>query len=144
VLKGIDPLLSPDLLHILAEMGHGDEIVVADANFPSARLARRLTRLDGIGAARAAEAVLSVLPLDTFVDRPATVMRVVGDPEATPEPVREFQAVLDRTQGRPVTLARLDRFDFYERARNAFAVVATGETRKYGNLILAKGVIASD
>ena len=141
MLKGLDPLLGPDLLHVLAAMGHGDELVIADANFPAASLARRLVRLDGVDAPRALRAILSVLPLDTFTSRPAAVMAVVGDPGAVPEPVREFQAIVDAAAGRAVPLEALERFAFYERARAAFAVVATGERRPYGNILLVKGVV---
>ena len=142
--KGIDPLLHSDLLHALASMGHGDEIVIADANFPAAAMARRLVRLDGVDAPAALHAVLTVLPLDDFVDSPTAVMAVVGDPQRVPEAVHAFQPLLDSAMGRPVAIARLDRFVFYERARSAFAVLATGDTRKYANIILAKGVIARD
>ncbi len=141
MLKGLDPLLGPDLLHVLAAMGHGDEIVIADGNFPAATLARRLVRLDGVDAPRALGAILTVLPLDTFVAAPAKVMAVVGDPGAVPAPVREFQAIVDAAAGRSVPLEALERFAFYERARAAFAVVATGERRPYGNILLVKGVV---
>jgi len=142
VLKGIDPLLSPDLLHALAAMGHGDEVVVADANFPAVSLARRLLRLDGADAPRALRAILSVLPLDTFTPTPAAVMAVVGAPELVPDPVREFQALVETAAGRAVQFEVVERFAFYERSRAAFAVVATSERRAYGNIILTKGVIA--
>lgn len=141
MLKGLDPVLAPDLLHVLAAMGHGDELVVADGNFPAASVARRLVRLDGVDAPRALRAILSVLPLDTFTPRPAAVMAVVGDPAAVPEPVREFQALVDAAAGRSVALEALERFAFYERARAAFAVVVTGERRPYGNILLVKGVV---
>jgi L-fucose mutarotase len=141
MLKGLDPLLGPDLLHALASMGHGDELVVADANFPAAALARRLIRLDGVDAPRALRAILSVLPLDTFTPTAAAVMAVVGDPGAVPAPVRDFQALVDAAAGRSVALDLLERFAFYERARGAFAVVATGERRPYGNILLVKGVV---
>jgi L-fucose mutarotase len=141
MLKGLDPLLGPDLLHALASMGHGDELVVADANFPAASVARRLIRLPAIDAPRALRAILSVLPLDTFTEAPAAVMTVVGDAVTVPPPVRDFQAVLDVAAGRPVRVESLERFAFYERAKAAFAVVATGEPRFYGNIILVKGVI---
>src|SRR5262245_60017962 len=141
MLKGLDPLLSPDLLHALAAMGHGDELVVADANFPAASVARRLVRLPGIDAPRALRAILSVLPLDTFAQTPAAVMAVVGNPETVPPPVREFQDVVDFAAGRPVRIESIERFAFYERAKAAFAVVATGEHRFYGNIIVVKGVI---
>lgn len=141
MLKGIDPVLSPDLLHALASMGHGDTLVIADSNFPAASIAKRLCRLPGIPGARALEAVLSVFPLDTFVERPAAVMQVVGDPLTVPPPVKEYQLVLDRAEGRAIALETVERHAFYERARSAFLVIASGETRPYGNLILTKGVV---
>lgn len=141
MLKGIDPILSPELLHALAAMGHGDELAVVDANFPAASVARRLVRLDGIPAPRALQAILSLLPLDTFTDAPAAVMAVVGDPAAVPPPVREFQPIVDAAAGRPVRLVALERFAFYERARAAFAIVATGDARAYGNILVTKGVV---
>lgn len=142
MLKGIDPLLGPELLHVLASMGHGDELAVVDANFPAAAVARRLVRLDGVDAPRALTAVLSLLPLDTFVDTPAAVMAVVGRPDEVPPSVRDFQPILDRAMGQKVRLAAIERFAFYERVRGAFAVIATGERRFYGNIIVAKGVVA--
>jgi L-fucose mutarotase len=143
MLKGIDPLLVPELLHALAAMGHGDELAVVDANFPAASVARRLVRLDGVPAPRVLQAILSLLPLDTFTDAPAAVMAVVGDPAAVPPPVREFQPIVDAAAGRPVRLVAIERFAFYERARAAFAVVATGDTRAYGNILVTKGVVTS-
>jgi L-fucose mutarotase len=144
MLKTIDPLLGPDLLHALAAMGHGDEIAVVDANFPAAAIARRLIRVDGIDAPRLVAAILSLLPLDSFAEHPAAVMAVVGRPEAIPEPVAEFRRVVDAAEGRAVGIVRLDRFSFYERARAAFVVVATGDQRFYGNILLTKGVIGSE
>ncbi len=144
MLKTIDPLLGPDLLHALAAMGHGDEIAVVDANFPAASVARRLIRLDGVDAPRAAAAILTLLPLDSFVERPAAVMAVVDNPLAVPAPVRDFRQVLDAVEGRPVGIETVDRFRFYERARAAYAVVATGDRRFYANILLAKGVIGID
>lgn len=141
MLKGIDPLLNADLLFILAAMGHGDEIVLVDANFPATATARRLVRQDAADAPTVLRAVLSLLPLDEFVPDPAQVMEVVGDPTAVPPVVREFQAAVDAAEGRPVTIGRLERFAFYERAQAAFALVATGERRLYGNIILKKGII---
>jgi L-fucose mutarotase len=141
MLKGIDPLLHANLLHVLRAMGHGDELAIVDANFPAASIGRRVVRLDGVSATRALEAVLSVLPLDDFVDAPCARMEVVGDPAAVPEICREFQAIVDRLEGRAVALAQLERFAFYARAREAFAVAQTGETRLYGNLLLKKGVV---
>ena len=139
MLKGVDPLLGPELLAILRAMGHGDEIVVADANFPSAALAQRLVRADGIDALRMLQAILSVMPLDDFAPA-AFRMTVVGKPKEVPPIAHEFQKLL-RKVGEKRPVEALERNAFYERARGAFAVVATGETRLYGNLILKKGVI---
>lgn len=141
MLKGVDPLLGPELLHVLASMGHGDELAVVDANFPAAAVARRLVRLEGADAPRALSAVLSLLPLDTFVDSPVAVMAVVGNAAEVPPPVRDFQTIVDRAMGRSVRLAVIERFAFYERVRSAFAVLATGERRFYGNVVVTKGVI---
>jgi L-fucose mutarotase len=144
MLKGIDPLLHADLLHALSAMGHGDEIAVVDANFPAATMAQRLIRLDGVSATRALEAVLSVLPLDDFVDRPASRMQVVGAAKAVPPVCREFQTLVDHAVGRRLPLGVIERRKFYERVKHCYAVVATGETRLYGNLILTKGIIRPD
>lgn len=142
MLKGIHPLLNADLLHVLAAMGHGDELALVDANFPAASVARKLIRLDGVDTPTALQAILTLFPLDTFVASPVAVMQVVGDPDAVPPPVRDFQPIVDAAMGKPLKLQAIDRFAFYERARKAFAVVATGEQRAYGNAILTKGVIA--
>jgi L-fucose mutarotase len=123
-------------------MGHGDELAIVDANFPATATARRLVRVAGAGAPAVLAAVLTLLPLDSFTDTPAAVMAVVGDAGAVPPPVREFQAILDRVMGTSVRLATLEREQFYERARGAFAVVATGERRFYGNILVTKGVVA--
>jgi L-fucose mutarotase len=141
MLKGIDPLLHADLLHVLRAMGHGDELAIVDANFPATTMGRRVVRIDGVSATRALEAVLSVLPLDDFVEAPCTRMDVVGDPDAVPEICAAFQAIVDRSESRHLELARLERFAFYARAREAFALIQTGETRLYGNLLVKKGVI---
>jgi L-fucose mutarotase len=141
MLKGIDPILSPDILHALASMGHGDTLVVADNNFPAATVARRLCRLPGIPGPRVLEAVLTVFPLDTFVERPAAVMQVVGDPAAIPPPVKDYQELLNKAEGRAIALELVERHAFYERAKQAFAVIATGENRAYGNIILTKGTV---
>ena len=141
MLKGLSPLLTPDLLHVLASMGHGDELVIADANFPAATHARRLVRLPGVDAPRVLDAVLSVLPLDDFVDQPALTMQVVGDAHAVPPVVQAFDASLLRHGAAAST--SIERFAFYERASAAFAIVATGECRVYGNILLKKGVVLS-
>ena len=139
MLKGLSPLLTPELLHVLASMGHGDEIVLADANFPVATHARRLVPLHGIDAPAVLDAVLSVLPLDDFVDQNALTMQVVGDASAIPEVVQAFNATLQRHGA--AASASIERYAFYERAGAAFAIVATGERRVYGNILLKKGVV---
>ncbi|MBE9636965.1 RbsD/FucU family protein [Salipiger mangrovisoli] len=138
MLKTIDPLLTGELLAILRNMGHGDELVLVDANFPADRVAQRLVRLPGIGIDRAAEAVLSLFPLDDFVDAPAAVMAC---PDGRPEIFDVFDRLLEAANGAPVQVAQVDRFDFYDRTASAYAVVATGERRLYANLILKKGVL---
>ncbi|HVY21382.1 MAG TPA: RbsD/FucU domain-containing protein [Bauldia sp.] len=140
MLKGIDPILGPDLLHAIRAMGHGDEICIADANFPATTNARHLIRLDGSDAVHVANAILALMPLDTFVDDAAFVMQVVGKPKEAPPIYGLFQQALD-THAKGFKIARIERFKFYERAKQCFAVVATGERRLYGNLILTKGVL---
>ncbi|MCG3268046.1 RbsD/FucU family protein [Yoonia sp. I 8.24] len=138
MLYHIPPILSPDLLWTLRAMGHGDEIVIADANFPAEGLEPKTLRLDGISATDTLAAVVQLLPLDTYVPTPANTMQVVGDPDAVPEIVTAFQALIPDH-----TIGSIERFAFYERAAKAFAVVQTGETRLYGNIILTKGVIGT-
>ncbi|MFV0358277.1 RbsD/FucU family protein [Tropicimonas sp.] len=141
MLIGLNPVLSPDLLFTLAAMGHGDEIAVVDANFPGASCNDRVIRLDGISATAAVEAILSVMPLDDFVDDPAHAMQVVGDAETIPEAVAEFQSIIENVADNPARIASLERFAFYGRTKSAYAIVQTGERRLYGNLILKKGVV---
>ncbi|MBN8890920.1 MAG: ribose ABC transporter [Rhodospirillales bacterium 70-18] len=138
MLLGLDPLLTPDLLHALAAMGHGDRIVLVDANYPATR-GRRLLALPGADAPRVLGAVLSLLPLDSFVANPAAVMQVVDAPASTPPVVAELNAVLHAHGARPA--AGLERHAFYAAAETAYAVVQTGERRFYGNILLTKGVI---
>lgn len=143
MLKGLSPLLTPDLLHALASMGHGDEVAIVDANFPSASLARRLVTIAGAGAHEVLAAVLDMLPLDE-VETPAVfTMEVRGDADALPEPVADFAAVLADHGHGDVEIGRLERQAFYERTREAFAVVRTGELRPYGNILLVKGTVNS-
>lgn len=143
MLRNIPPILSPDLLWTLRAMGHGDDLVIADANFPATALGVRCHRLDGMTSTEVLQAVLTVLPLDKFVPNPALVMETVDNPEAVPPIFVEFQDVMNATADNPVTLDKLERFDFYDRAKTAFAIVQTGETRFYGNIILKKGVIGA-
>lgn len=141
MLRNISPLLSPDLLHVLRAMGHGDCIVLADANFPAEGLGPRCIRADGVDASTMLDAVLSVMPLDVFVDDPAVCMQVVGDADTVPEAVADFQRIIQDVADAPRLIQSIERFAFYERAKSAFAIVQTGERRLYGNIILTKGVI---
>lgn len=144
MLKNLNPILSPELLMVLRAMGHGDEIAVVDANFPASAMAQRLVRLDGLSATAVTDAILSVMPLDDFVPEAAWRMEVVGDPRAEQPIFDEFRAVISRHEGSGFRLAALERFAFYERAKAAYAIVSTGETRLYGNIILKKGVVRSE
>lgn len=141
MLIGVDPLLGPDLLCHLRAMGHGDELLIADANFPAAASARRLVRADGVSATDMLAAVVSVLPLDTFTDA-VFVMEVVGDEGAVAPIADEFRGIIATRAGEKLSrIIGIERFAFYERARQAYAVIATGERRIYGNVILRKGII---
>ena len=140
MLKGIPSILSPDLLKVLMEMGHADEIVLADGNFPSASIARRLLRSDGNGIPDLLGSVLGLLPLDTFVERPSAVMSP-GEGAGSPPPIWETYREIIETHGEPGGLEQVERFAFYERARQAYAVVATSETALYANIILKKGIV---
>ena len=140
MLKGLTRLHTPDLLYTLAAMGHGDEIAVVDAHFPAVSMARRLVRLDGASVPETVDACLALMPLDTFVDDPALRMEVVGNPAEIPEVQRLCQETIDRREPRPVPLVTIDRHAFYQRAQAAFAIVATGELRPYGCILLKKGV----
>lgn len=142
MLKSIPALLGPELLKLLAEMGHGDEIAIVDANYPAASAGPAVVRVDGTSATEMVDAILTLLPLDDFVDVPAWCMEVVGDPGARVAIMGEFEHTLQRHQA-GVAMGFLQRFDFYERVAGAYAVVQTGERRLYGNLILKKGVVRS-
>jgi L-fucose mutarotase len=141
MLIGIDPLLSPECLATLRAMGHGDEVVLVDANFPAEASARHLVRLDGVPLVPVLRAVLSVLPVDDFEPDPLVSMAQVDDPAAVPEAVAHMQAVVREMLGPERSITPLERFAFYDRARRAHAVIATGERRFYGNLIIRKGVV---
>jgi L-fucose mutarotase len=147
MLKSIDPLLSPDLLYVLAAMGHGDDLAIVDANHPAETIARatisgRLVRLPGVAMDRAVAAVLSVLPIDDFEPGPIRRMEVVGDRAAIPDVQREVQAVVDRALGRPSAMFGLERFAFYDAGKRAFAVLQCGDPRPYGCFLIRKGVVA--
>jgi L-fucose mutarotase len=144
VLLGLPPLLTPDLLRALAAMGHGDEIAIVDANFPAESVGRRLVAIGGASSTAVLDAILRVLPLDTFVTPAALTMEVVGDPRAVPPPVKEFAATIAQRTGDARALGQLTRQAFYDRARNAFAVVQSGDARPYANILLIKGVVPAD
>jgi len=142
MLKSIDPLLGPDLLYVLRSMGHGDELTIVDANYPAYSAGPDVIRLD-VDATRTLDAVLSVLPLDTFV--PEACWRMQAAHPDQEEPIfGEFRAIIARREGPQFKLASLERFAFYERARHTFAILSTSERRLYGNIILKKGVIRPD
>ena len=146
MLKGVDPALSAELVYVLMLMGHGDDLVVCDVNHPAATIARetaygKLLDLSGCGIARAVEAILALFPIDDFVDAPVARMQVVGDPEADMPIFNTVQAVLDRAEGRPIAMRALERFDFYNAAKHAFAIVRTSDPGPYGCFIIRKGVI---
>lgn len=149
MLKGIDPRLNADVLYALRAMGHGDYVVLSDTNFPSDSVARetklrRLLRMDNLTAAEAIEAVLSVMPLDTFIDNAAERMEIIGKPKEVPPVQKEVQKVIDRAEGKSWPLKSVERFAFYDRAKKAYCVIQTGERRFYGCFILTKGVIPPD
>lgn len=140
MLKGIPSVLSPELLKILMEMGHGDEIVISDGNFPGASMAQRLVRADGHGVPAILDAVLKLMPLDKYVDEPVALMEVVKGDNVVPVIWDEFKEIIEKYE--PDTkIEHMDRFDFYDRAKKAYAVVNTGETAIYANIILKKGVV---
>ncbi|MGH6760559.1 MAG: RbsD/FucU family protein [Phyllobacterium sp.] len=140
MLRGIHPLLGPDLLHALQSMGHGDEIVLADANFPASTMGPKVIRADGLEGVPLLRAILTHFPLDTFVPAAAWRMEVVDEPARMPEICTEFQSVIRELAG-SFEVEPLKRFAFYERSKSAAYIVATGEQRLYANLILKKGVV---
>ena len=140
MLKNIPPILSPSLLHILRAMGHGDEIAIVDANYPADSAGPELVRLDGLPATEVLDAILTLMPLDTFVDEQAIGMEVVGDPKKREATHKDFDRIVKKHEpGMKLTL--LERFAFYERVHGAYAIVQTGERRLYGNVLLKKGII---
>jgi L-fucose mutarotase len=147
MLKGIHPLLNADVLYALRAMGHGDYLVLSDTNFPSDSIARQtalgqLLRIDAPTSAEAAAAVLSLMPLDSFIDDAAGRMEVVGKPKEVPDVQKEVQKAINKAEGKSWPLVGIERFAFYEKAKSAYAVIQTGERRFYGCFILTKGVIA--
>jgi len=142
MLKGIPSILSPELLKILMEMGHGDEIVIGDGNFPAASHAQRLVRCDGHGVPEVLEAILKLFPLDTFVEKPVALMAKVPGDNYEPVIWETYKSIVRSFDERAADFEFVERFQFYERTRKAYAVIATGETARYANIILKKGIIA--
>jgi L-fucose mutarotase len=146
MLKGIDPVLNADLLWVLKSMGHGDDLIIADLNFPSDSVARetvygKLIRAENVSAARVARAVLSIMPLDSFVEKPALRMEIVGKPNEIPPVQAEVQAEIDRAEGKSWPMGSIERFAFYDLSKKAYAVVQSGERRFYGCFVFKKGVV---
>lgn len=146
MLKGIDPILNADVLHALKSMGHGDELVITDTNFPADSVARqsvlgRLLRLENVTSARAVKSILSLMPLDSFVEFPVRRMEIVGNPGEVPKVQAEVQAEVDAAEGKAQPMGSIERFAFYEAAKNAYCIIQTGERRFYGCFILKKGVL---
>ena len=146
MLRNFDNRLNADVIRALRAMGHGDELVICDMNFPADSVARRtslgrLLRMDNVTAAEAAEAILSVFPLDSFVEQPAERMEIMGKPKEIPPVQAELQKVIDKAEGKSWPMGSVERFAFYERAKQAYCVIVTGETRFYGCFIFKKGVI---
>ena len=140
MLKNIPSIISPELLKILHEMGHSDEIVIGDGNFPAASNAKRLVRADGHGVPELLDAILQLFPLDTYVEAPVMLMQVTPGDDVDPVIWKDYRKIVDKHQDN-VKFEEIERFAFYERARDAYAIVATGESALYANVILKKGVV---
>lgn len=146
MLRNFDNRLNADVIRCLRAMGHGDDLIICDTNFPADSVARqtvtgKLLRMDNLTAAEAIDAILSVMPLDSFVDKPAERMEIVGKPTEIPPVQQEVQKVIDKWEGKSWPMGQVERFAFYDKARKAYAVIVTGETRFYGCFVLKKGVI---
>jgi len=141
MLKGVPAILSPELLKVMMEMGHADELVIGDGNFPAASMARRLIRADGHGVPELLEAIMKFFPLDGFVDRPVALMAVVPGDSTKPTIWEKYRSILKAADTNFKDFEFVERFDFYERAKQAYAILATGEAAIYANVILKKGVV---
>lgn len=141
MLKGISPVISPELLKVLCEMGHGDELVLADANYPGSSNAKRLLRADGLPIVALLEGLAPLFPLETYAD-PLMMMEVVSSDRCDPAIEAEYMEIIRRSHPAAPAPVRLERFAFYERSRHAYAILMTGEKRLYANIILKKGVIS--
>ena len=144
MLKGLPSIISPKLMKILMEMGHGDEIVLADGNFPAASNAQRLVRCDGHGIPELLDAILKFLPLDIYVDKPVALMELVPGDDYDPVIWDKYEEIVGKYDEEHTDFEHVERFDFYERSRNAYAIVATSEQALYANVILKKGVVEEE
>lgn len=141
MLKNIPAIITPELMRIMMEMGHGDEIVFADGNFPAATKAQRLVRCDGHGVSELLDAILKFFPLDTYVEAPVGVMEVVPGDDVVPTVWEEYKTIIKKHEGKERNIEYIERFEFYNRAEKAYAIVATSDSALYANLILKKGVV---
>ncbi|RCW60340.1 MULTISPECIES: L-fucose mutarotase [Halanaerobium] len=142
MLKGISKIISPELIKILMEMGHGDEIVIADGNFPAESKGQRVVRLDGHKVPEVLSAILKLFPLDSYVDNPVILMETtVKDKDLKPQIWDKYNKIVNNNSNDKIEFKQIDRFDFYKRAEKAYAVIATGEMALYANIILKKGII---
>jgi L-fucose mutarotase len=141
MLKGISPVISPELIKILMEMGHGDELIIADGNFPAASVAQRLVRADGLGCPVLLDAILSIFPLDQYVEKPVGLMAVVPGDSYQPVIWEEYRPIIKKYEGNFTDFEYIERFAFYERAKKAYAVLASSEMALYANIVLKKGVV---
>lgn len=141
MLKGIPPIISPDLMYVLMEMGHGDDLVLGDGNFPAATCGKRLVRCDGHAVPELLDAILQLFPLDTFVERPVALMAVVPGDSTKPTIWNEYRSIIQKHDSHFTDFEFVERFAFYERSKQAYAVVATSERALYANIILKKGVV---
>lgn len=141
MLKGIDSVISPKLIKILMEMGHGDEIVIGDGNFPAANCAKRLIRLDGHSVPHILEAILKLMPLDSYSEYQVSLMEVAKGDDYVPQLWEDYKKIITSYEPINNKIEYVERFEFYDRARDAYAIVATGETGLYANIILKKGVV---
>ncbi len=144
MLINIDPILSPEILHTLRAMGHGDKLVLCDSNFPAYSMNSRVHRIDGVDAARAAKAILSIFPLDSFIEFPLIRMQIDDKPEELNDVHKELNDVMLNEAGPNWTMGSIERFKFYEEAKKAYAIITTNETRPFGCFILTKGVVKPD
>ncbi|WHY96680.1 RbsD/FucU family protein [Peribacillus simplex] len=141
MLKGIPPILSPELMKIMMEMGHGDEIVLADGNYPAASHSSRIINGHGHGVADFLQAILAFFPLDTYVTHPVILMNPVEGDEKSPVIWKSYEDIIKKSNHIPINIGKLERMDFYERSKAAYAIIATSERAQYANLILKKGVL---